>query len=220
MRVIDVMTTDVVTVVPEDSLKDAARKMVNNRVSGLPVVSDGRLAGMVTEADFLQKEVEREHPAAQRLLAAVFGGEEPHDEAITVAEVMATTVATIEPEATLSEAARVMASKGFKRLPVIDSDGTLLGVVSRADIVNAFTRPDEVIEDEIREDVARRVLFVEPDSFSVVVEEGVVKLSGEMPTRTDARLLHELTRRLDGVVAVEDELTWKVDDQKIERGTV
>jgi CBS domain-containing protein len=54
VRVIDVMTTDVVTVVPGDSLKDAARKMVNNRVSGLPVVSDGRLAGMVTEADFLK----------------------------------------------------------------------------------------------------------------------------------------------------------------------
>lgn len=216
MNVIDLMTTEVVTAEASESLKSAARKMVDNRVSGLPVVGDdGKLIGVVSEADFLRKELEREHPEGQRLLAALFGGEEPHDEALTVGEVMATNVVTIAPEASLSEAARIMAGKGFKRLPVIDSNGELLGVLSRADIVNAFTRPDEIIEDDVREDVARRVLFIDPDELDITVSEGVVSLSGELPARSDARMLEELTRRLDGVVAVEAELSWKIDDTKL-----
>src|SRR3990170_4410539 len=88
---------------------------------------------------------------------------------------------------------------------------------SRADVVNAFTKPDDVIEDEIREDIIRRLLFLTPEAIDVSVSQGIVTLSGELETRTEAHLLEELTRRLDGVIRVDSHLTFEVDDQRIEK---
>jgi CBS domain-containing protein len=104
-----------------------------------------------------------------------------------------------------------------KRLPVVAPNGSLVGVISRADVVNAFTKPDDVIEDEIREDIVRRLLFLEPDALDVRVRDGVVMLSGRLENRTEAHLLEELTRRLDGVIRVESSLTYEVDDHRIEK---
>ncbi len=215
MRVIDLMTADVVTVQPATPLKEAARRMVRARISGLPVTDDdGKLVGIISEGDFLHREVARERPRRHGLLDALLGGDHSLAEAELVGEAMTEHVVTIAPDATLAEAARIMAAHDVKRLPVIDSDGRVLGVLSRADIVAAFTRPDEVIEDEIREDVIRRVLFVDPAELEVAVDDGVVTLAGELPTRTEARLLEELVRRLDGVINVVDRLRWQVDDTK------
>ena len=213
MKVIDLMTSEVVAVRPETPLKEAARLMVASRVSGLPVTDQqGVLVGIITEGDFLHREVERERPRRHGLLDALLGGAHSLAEAELVEEAMSTGVVTIPPDATLADAARVMAAREVKRLPVVGEDGRVLGVISRADIVAAFTRPDEVIEDEIREDVIRRILFVDPESVDVVVEDGMVELKGELPTRTEVRLLEELSRRLDGVVAVSNDLTWRLDD--------
>ena len=215
MRVIDLMTTEVFTIGPDETIKDAARIMVNERVSGLPVVDDaGRLLGILTEADFLERELDKESPSGG-LLGAIFDPSSRHGDAVTVREAMSTNVVTVASDATLAEAARLLAANSIKRLPIVDADGVVLGVLSRADIVAAFARPDEIIEDEIREDVARRVLFVDPDSLSISVVDGIVALGGELPTKTDARILEELTRRLEGVVSVDSSLTWKVDDTKL-----
>jgi len=218
MKVRDLMTTDPLTVSADTLLKEAARTMVRNKVSGLPVIGDGALIGIVTEGDFLRQEANRDQPYRFSLLDALFG-EGPVDPpaAETVAEVMTENVITIRPEATIGEAARVMANKRVKRLPVIDDDGALIGIISRADVVNAFTKPDEIIEDEVREDIVRRLLFLDPEDVGVSVEDGVVTLDGEMENRTEAHLLEELTRRVEGVVRVDSQLTFLVDDQKAER---
>nr|MDJ0952532.1 BON domain-containing protein [Acidimicrobiia bacterium] len=115
-------------------------------------------------------------------------------------------------DATVAEAARMMVINDVNRLPVTDSGGKSLGIISRLDVVAAFTRPDEIIEDEIREDLLRRVLFVDPDDINVEVANGVVTFSGEIGTRNEARLLAELGRRLDGVIKVNNLLTWRLDD--------
>ena len=214
MRVIDLMTTEVVTVTADMSLKEAARTMTDLGVSGLPVLDDaGAIIGIITEADFLAREAGRSEPRRRRLLDALFN--EPQiAEAESVEEAMTLDPVVIYPEASLTEAARVMVNHGVKRLPVVDSEGHLRGVISRADVVAAFTRPDDIIEDEIREDVIRRILFLEADSVEVVVDDGVVRLSGAVPTKSDARLLEELTRRLDGVVRLESNIKFEVDDQR------
>lgn len=215
MRVIDLMTTELVTIGPDDTIKEAARLMVKERVSGLPVTdADGRLVGIVTEADFLERELDREGPAGG-LLAAVFGPAGRQPDAVTVREVMSAQPITVAADATLSEAARLMATNSVKRLPVIDADGAVIGVLSRADIVAAFARPDELIDDEIREDIVRRVLFVDPDTLSIAVTDGIVALGGQLPTKSDARMLEELCRRLEGVISVDSTLSWKVDDTKL-----
>lgn len=202
MNVVDLMTTEVIAVSRDTGLREAARLMFRNRVSGLPVTEpDGTLIGIITEADFLRLEVERQEGA--------------RDQVATVGEVMSIGVVTIRPEMEIYEAAKIMAVQEVKRLPVVGDDNRLLAVISRADIVSIFTRPDDVIEDEIREDLLRRVLFIDPDELGVSVTNGVVALSGEVGTRAEASMLEELTNRLDGVFGVETKLTWlhaDVDD--------
>ncbi len=199
MQVVDLMTTDVITVSSETGIRDAARLMFRNRVSGLPVTgSDGTLAGIITEADFLRLEVERQEGAGEI-------GE-------TVGDIMSSGVVTIGPDTEIYDAAKLMTFPDIKRLPVVDDDSRLLGIISRADIVSVFTRPDDVIEDEIREDLIRRVLFIDPDQLNVSVTNGVVTFVGEVGTRNEARLLSELASRLDGVLHVESRLVWRYDD--------
>ena len=219
MKVRDIMTTDPVKVTADTRLKEAARLMVRHRVSGLPVVDEaGKLIGIVSEGDFIRREAGRDRPHGVSLLDAVFGeGELQPVGAETVAEVMTRSVVTITPEATVGEAARVMGRRSVKRLPVVDLEGDLVGIVSRSDVVGAFTKPDDVIEDEVREDVIRRLLFLDPELVQVSAADGVVTLEGELENRTEAHLLEELARRIAGVVRVESRLRYKVDDRKLER---
>jgi predicted transcriptional regulator len=200
MQVVDLMTTNVISVSPETPIKDAARLMFRHRVSGLPVIgSAGQVLGIITEADFLRLEVARSSEAEVS----------PVD---SVGEVMSSGVVTVGADMGVAEAAQIMVVQDVKRLPVVDDDGKLVGILSRLDVVAVFTRPDEVIEDEIREDLLRRVLFVDPDDIDVAVANGVVTFTGEIGTANEARLLEELARRLDGVMRVESRLTWRLDD--------
>jgi CBS domain-containing protein len=218
MKVRDLMATEPITTTASTPLKEAARVMVRNKVSGLPVVNDGGdLVGIVTEGDFLRQEASRDQPYRFNLLDALFGDDPAEPVAETVAEVMTEKVITITADASLSEAARVMADRNVKRLPVVGDEGELVGVISRADVVNAFTKPDEVIEDEVREDIVRRLLFLDPNAVEVEVVEGVVTLGGELENRTEAHLLEELTRRIDGVIRVNSQLTFQVDDARVDK---
>lgn len=218
MKVRDIMTTDPISVRTDTLLKEAARIMVRHQVSGLPVIDDiGKLVGIVTEGDFLRQEASRDRPYRMSLLDALFGDADTDvPSAETVEEVMTSKVVTITPEATLGEAARMMSSRNVKRLPVVNMEGRLEGIISRADVVNAFTKPDDVIEDEVREDIIRRLLFLDPDPIGVTVVDGVVHLEGEMENRTEVHLLEELTRRIAGVVRVDSDLTYHVDDRNLD----
>jgi CBS domain-containing protein len=216
MKVRDLMTTDPVTTSPDANLKEAARLMVRNQVSGLPVMDGDKLVGILTEGDYLRREADREQPYRLSLLEALFGEGSSEGPAVEkVSEVMTEKVHTIAPDASISEAARVMSRKNIKRLPVVDADGRMLGIVSRADVVNAFTKPDEVIEDEVREDIVRRLLFLDPDTIGVEVTDGIVTLTGRLENRTEAHLLEELTRRITGVVSVHSSVEFEVDDERM-----
>ena len=216
MRVVDLMASDVISVLRETSLRDAARLMVEKGISGLPVTDDeGTLVGVVSEGDFLRKEVDRGDLMGRGLLGVLFDNRNSLAEAETVGEVMATTVFTVSPDATLVEAARTMTTHGVKRLPVVTREGKLVGVISRRDVVAAFTRPDELIEDEIREDILRRLLFLDPALLEISVDAGVVTIAGELPTRTDTRLLEAMVQRTDGVIRAEINVTWRVDDTQV-----
>jgi CBS domain-containing protein len=218
MRVRDMMTTDPISVRGDTSLKEAARIMVRHKVSGLTVIDEaGRLIGIVTEDDFLRREASRDRPYRLSLLDALFGeGEESIPVAETVADVMTADVITIAADAAIGEAARLMATHGVKRVPVVGAEGKLVGIISRADVVNAFTKPDDVVEDEVREDIVRRLLFLDPDTVEVTVVDGVVHLGGQLENRTEVHLLEELVRRIVGVVRVDSDLTYRYDDRKIE----
>ncbi len=170
--------------------------MFRHRISGLPVCDeDSSVIGMITEADFLRLEVAR-HTDGEL------------DTIETVGQVMTQNVTTIAPDIPLADAASIMVREDINRLPVVDSEARMLGIISRLDVVAAFTRPDEVIEDEIREDVLRRIMGVDLDAVDVTVSSGVVTFTGTIGTRAEAALLEELVRRLDGVMRVDNQLGW------------
>ena len=128
---------------------------------------------------------------------------------------MSSPAVTIAPDAPLAAAARVMRKHSVKRLPVVDGDQHLLGILSRHDILSALVRPDADIHHEIVDSVLPKWLGINPASIDVAVEHGIVTLSGELDRRSAAEILCHLVHGLDGVVAVRSLLTYVWDDTEI-----
>lgn len=218
MNVKDVMTSDVVTVRPDTSLKDVAAVLTERRISGVPVVDDsGKVVGVVSEGDILFKE---RGPSERTGVLAWFANPYDVEEQLklgarTAAEAMTAPAKTIAPWRLVSSAAAEMLDEGVNRLPVVDEEGRLVGIVTRADLVRAFVRPDAEIEREIHEKVLERALLLEtPDTVTVVVDGGKVTLDGFVELRTNAELLPALVARLPGVVEVESSVHWRTDNPK------
>jgi CBS domain-containing protein len=215
MRIKDVMTTAVVTVGPEAPLKRVAELLVQHRVSGLPVVDDrGAVLGVVSEADVLVKE--RGAPADSTWLSRLTDPQERRErakaKARTAGEAMTGPAITIAPFRPLATAAREMLEYGINRLPVV-SNGRLVGIVSRADLVRAFARSDEDTAADVREQL-EYFLAVAGDGLEVHadVEEGRATLHGSVRRRSVAEALPPFVGKIPGVVEVRSELTWLDDD--------
>jgi len=215
MKIEQIMSTTVTTVTPDTLLKDVARLLTSQRISGVPVCdADGAVLGVVTEADILRKE-QGYAPEPGGLLGWLFekaDAEGARMLARTAAEAMTSPALTIAPDASVFDAARVMTTRGINRLPVV-SEGRLVGIVSRADLVRAFHRTDDEIERELNDDVLLHTLWVSPNDVHVAVHDGVVELVGVLENRTQAELVSAYARRVPGVVDVHSDLTWRIDDQ-------
>jgi predicted transcriptional regulator len=129
---------------------------------------------------------------------------------------MTSPAVTIDPDATLAETARYMASHGVKRLPVL-AGGELIGIVSRADLVSAFLRTDIAIAEEIEQLLASHVLLTEDGSIDVQVRDGVVTLTGKLGRRSSVEIAERLTREVDSVVDVHTDVAYRWDDSKLVR---
>jgi CBS domain-containing protein len=218
MKVTDVMTSDVITVRPDASLKEVAAVLAEHRISGVPVVDeDGKVLGVVSEADILFKE---RGPSERKGKFAAFTdpthgtGGELKLEARTAVDAMTAPARTIAPWRSVSSAAAQMLDEGVNRLPVVENS-CLVGIVTRADLVRAFARPDAEIGREIREEVLERGLLLEtPGSVTVAVDEGKVTLGGTMRMRTDAELARTLVAKVPGVVEVDSSIGWREDNRK------
>ena len=144
-RVSDVMTTSVVTVDRITPYQEIDRLLTEREISGVPVLKMGRqVAGVVSEADLLAAEDET---ARKARLASAIGRrwrlrKRPHL-SLTAEVLMTAPAVTIGPDATIPSAARLMNTHHIRRLPVIDEDGKLVGIVSRRDLLSVFLRPDQ-----------------------------------------------------------------------------
>ena len=207
-RVSDVMTTTVVTVDRITPYQEIDRLLTERRISGVPVLKMGRLVvGVVTEADLLAAEDET---ARQARMAGTMGHrwhlrKQPHVN-LTAEALMTSPAITIGPDATIPAAARLMNTHHLRRLPVVDEDGKLVGVVSRRDLLSVFLRPDADIAHDARQ-VIDELPLADPKDVVVTVKHGVVTLTGALPPEPD---LMPLTLRLiwdiDGVVDVVNRL--------------
>jgi CBS domain-containing protein len=209
-RVRDVMTTDVVTVDQITPFKDIARLLVEHRISAVPVLRLGRhVSGIVSEVDLIA--ARDKHAGTRKHWTGMLRYGTDHDRylRLTAAQLMSSPAVTIHPDATIPSAARLMTAHHVRRLPVVDSDGKLVGLVSERDLLGVFLVPDDEIARRVRE-VLAETLPVEPAAIKVAVHGGIVTMTGQ----PDTALPHgpvaaavELIWTLDGVVDVLDHIT-------------
>jgi CBS domain-containing protein len=210
-RVRDVMTTDVISVDRITKYKEIARLLAQHHVSAVPVLIMGRhVAGVVSEADLLA--LEDSHARQARAVPPGHlhwpgGGPEKHW-GVTAEELMTSPAVTIKADAPIPAAARLMNAHHVKRLPVVDDDGKLIGIVSRGDLLTVFLRADAVIAAEVRQ-LLSEILFTDPDRVVVHVHSGVVTLSAKPGLEVERDLIPVAVRLIwdiDGVVDVVDHL--------------
>jgi CBS domain-containing protein len=209
----DVMTTQVVAVGTAASFKEMVVKMRKSGVSALPVVDgEGRVIGVVSEADMLNKEADLDTEPGE-LSSLLRFTEREKAAGVTAAELMTKPPVTIGPGAPVAEAARLMRDRRVKRLPVITDTGLLIGIISRADALRVFARPDADIRRDAEEEVIAETFLADSPLVSVTVHDGIVTLTGRTDTGQLARELVAAIRQIDGVVAVRDQLGYPGEAQ-------
>jgi CBS domain-containing protein len=204
----DVMTTHVVAVREAASFKEMAARLGEQRVSAFPVIDeDNKVVGVVSEADLLAKEA-LDYNGPHGVSGILHHREQAKAAGTTAADLMTKPAVTIGPTEFVSRAARLMYERKVKRLPVVDDDGRLVGIVSRADVLSVYSRPDADIRHEIAEGIILDTLLCDPARFNVTVKDGIVTVEG---TPENAVVGHDLIseiRHVEGVVAVRDRLSY------------
>ena len=210
----DLMTPQVVTIGPATPFKEIVARLANHRVSAVLVVDDdGLVLGVVSEADLLLKE-EFPDPDADIPLFWTKRRRLERDRAAatTARDLMSVAVVSIAPDATVAEAARRMHTAGVKRLPVLDEGGRLVGILSRADLLKVFNRPDQAIRREIMDEVIVGEFMMDPNRFFIRVTDGVVVLQGRVERRSLLPYLVRAVHSVEGVVRVKNRLSFDIDD--------
>ena len=204
MRVAEVMTAEVLTVTPETSLKQVAEMLASRGISGAPVVDEEKhVVGVVSEADIIVKERRLPQPDALHRFLHRTNGTAAKRAATTAGEAMTSPAVTVTGTRRVDVAAALMLDRHVNRLPVVDDQGVLVGIVTRADLVRAFIHSDDEIANEIREEVLLRELWLRPEDFELTVDRGEVTVAGHLPNEDERELLIRRVGLVPGVVSVQ-----------------
>ncbi len=210
----DVMTTRVVAVGRNATFKDIVVLLTEYRVSAFPVLDDeGKVIGVVSEADMLSKEALVAAMGGQaarlgRIAGSPYHGEFAKAAAVTAADLMTKPPVVVTPDEPVTSAARLMYHGRVKRLPVVGEKGQLVGIVSRADVLSVYSRPDAEIQQEITKNVILNEFFANPDHFTVTVKDGIVTLEGYPENTARGRDIVAEAWHVEGVVSVRDRLNY------------
>lgn len=222
MKVRDVMSARVISVTPGAGILDAIRLMLENGISGLPVVdAGGTLVGIVTEGDFLRRTetgTERRRPHWLEFLLGPgrLADDYVRSHARTIRDVMTAEPVTIGEDAGLDEAVAVLERHRIKRLPVV-RDGEVVGIVSRTNLLYAVASLAAKAPPQASSDVAirdalltefRRLTWTPAALVDPVVRDGVVELWGTITDESQREALKVCAQNIPGVTAVVSHLTW------------
>jgi CBS domain-containing protein len=221
MKAREIMSLEVVSVSPDASILEAVRLMLQNRISGLPVVDrQGTLVGVVTEGDFLRRAETGTQRKRARWIEFFMGQGQSADEYVRthgrkVADVMTPTPITITEDTRLDDIVNLMEQRSVKRLPVA-RQGRLIGIVSRANLLHALASvvgqlpasatTDVTIREQIMSGFSNKAWS--PRDFNVVVRDGVVELWGEILDERERQAAKVAVENVAGVKAVKDHLVW------------
>ena len=201
-----VMTTRVIWVRKDATFREMAAALREHRVSAFPVLGDeDKVIGIVSEADMLTKEALDGEPGVFSSILHRRDNEKARG--ITAGDLMTAAVVAVRPDDTVQHAAKLMYDRRVKRLPVIDANDHLVGIISRADVLSVFDRTDAAIRGEIAE-VMLNEFLVDPKAFNVTVQDGVVTLLGSPETAALGHHIVGKVRHVQGVVAVRDRLSY------------
>jgi CBS domain-containing protein len=222
MKAQDVMTRPVISVGPDETIARAIRVMLQNRISGLPVVdAAGRLVGMVTEGDFLRRAetaTQRKRPRWLEFLAGPgrMADEYVHSHARKISDVMTAEPATVGEDAPLEQIVTLMEKRRIKRVPVVHGD-KMVGIISRANLlralasVSAEAKPtsadDRTIRERLMAELAKEK-WAPTGMIEVMVRNGVVDLWGTITDERQRQALIVAAENISGVQKVNDRLAW------------
>lgn len=221
MKAVDIMSSRVISVAPTAPVRTAIRIMLQNRISGLPVIDEaGRLVGIVSEGDFLRRAetgTERRRPDWLEFLLGPgrLADEYVHTHGRNVADVMTTEVVTVGPEAPLSDIVDLMQRKRIKRLPVVAKD-RVIGMVTRSNLLQGMAAAhaggqapadDELLRTRILAEI-QKLPWTPRASLNVVVREGTVHLWGTILEDRQRRAMCLAAENVAGVKEVHDHLVW------------
>lgn len=207
----DVMTTQVVWVEEDTPFAAIAAALRDYRVSAFPVVDEaGKVIGLVSESDLLAKQA---LGGGEDRMPGLIGGllrqqQMAKARAVTAAELMTSPAVTVSADDSVEHAAKLMYLRRVKRLPVVDARGHLIGIVSRADVLAVYGRPDAEISQDITDGILRAESPAEPGTFGVTVTDGVVTLFGQPRTCEQGHDIVGRARHVQGVVAVRDRFDY------------
>jgi len=222
MQADEIMTRNVLTVPPDATIEATARLMLDNRISGLPVVgADGKVVGIVTEGDFLRRAELGTERRRSRWLEFLLGPgmiaeEYAHSHGRKVAEAMTREVASVPENTPVEDIVRLMERRRIKRVPVL-RDGILVGIVTRANLLRAFASLAGQVPAAAAGDVAiRERLLAEIDrqtwaprsSIDIVVRNGIVHFWGVILHGAQRQALRVVAENIPGVKGVEDNMVW------------
>jgi CBS domain-containing protein len=222
MNAADVMTRDILSVRPDATIAEAIRTMLENRISGLPVIDEaGRLVGILTEGDLMRRGetgTERHRPRWLEILMGPgrLAGEYVRTHGRKIGEVMTRDLVSVAPDTPLEDVVELMERRRIKRVPVLDGD-VPVGILSRADLLRALAgaleaqpvpaTSDEEIRERILTELARAA-WVPRDGVAITVENGIVDLNGVILEEKEREALRVAAENVPGVRAVEDHLVW------------
>ena len=207
----DVMSSHPISVHESSSFKDLARKFLEFHGSAFVVLADdGKVIGVVSDADMLPKEALGGGDGGRRCLITGILHRKAHEKArgITAGDLMTSPAVTVGPDTPVVDAARLMRDRRFKRLPVVNATGHLIGIISRTDVLGVFLRPDKDILREVTDAVIPASGAQGPTRFTVTVTGGIITVGGRPENDRAGHELAEAIRRVEGVVAVFDQLRY------------
>jgi CBS domain-containing protein len=211
----DVMSTHVIAVRPGAGYKEMAAMLREQRVSAFPVIdADNKVIGVVSEADLLTKEA-LEGTVPRTMQSLMRQHVRTQVNALTAVDLMTKPPVTIGPSEPVSHATRLMYCRKVKRLPVVDDDGRLLGIVSRADVLSVFSRSDASIRHGVIDEVIAGTARTDPARFTVAVKDGIVTVEGEPENAGAGHSMIDEIRHVEGVVAVRDRLSYPLNGSAV-----
>ncbi len=221
MNARDVMTRNVISISPDATILQAAQTMLKHHISGLPVVDNGKLVGVVSEGDFLRRRETQTQRRRSRWLEFIMGPgrmaeEYTHSHGSKASEVMTTAVQTVTEDASLEDIVRLMEKHRIKRVPVMHG-GKMVGIVTRANLMHAMVglareaKPVKASDAAIRD---RMMKIMEEQTWAptamvdIQVHDGMVELWGTILDERQRDALKVAAENISGVKSVTDHLAW------------